>query len=331
MTHGETDGGPGDDVAPSGAGWIALLARPDPQIDPRQIETTCQEQIDQVRATLPVGLRVELVSPTTGEASHAGLLVSSPDPALLSDWIRDHGAAQTMQRLGDVGQAPVAIVTQGVLPSRRFPVSYVVTYTVPAANRASFQQWQPKIVAAHLDADGFVSAEYHAPLGVDEENWTIVVRFATEDALNTWRNSDRRTDLVGELETIVDDLEVRRAGLSWAGWFPQPQEDAPARPQRWKQALATILPLYPTVMLATTHLAPRLGGEGWGWPGWLVTFVVVTIAVATLTWLLMPTVTKILSPWLLPGPGQRTRDDVGWTLLVLAGLAGLLVLFATTR
>ena len=56
----------------------------------------------------------------------------------------------------------------------------------------------------------------------------------------------------------------------------------------------------------------------------------VSTAVSTLTWLLMPRVTKILQPWLLPAPDQSPRRDLGWTLLVLTMIGGLVTLFAIT-
>ena len=322
-THGHRSDQPG-------TGWVAVLTRLDASGDPMVASAQGRELSDRVRATAPSGIGVELIGPTPGDARQLGLLISSPDLTLLSRWIESQAAVEAIRALNEMSGAPVSINSQGGVPSAEFPMSYVVTYTVPSACRPRFQQWQPKMVAAHLDAAGFVGAEYHAPLSSDEHDWTVVVRFATDADVASWRASERRLQLVDELAAIVDDLEIGRARLSWAGWFPAPRAETPHRPRRWKQALATVLPLYPTVMLAATHLAPRLGSDGWGWPGWLVTFVVVSTAVSTLTWLLMPRVTKILQPWLLPAPDQSPRRDLGWTLLVLTMIGGLVTLFAIT-
>jgi len=332
MTDQNPDGNMNEvgDLSRSGTDQIVLLVGRAPGVDRRQVEADGQLWIDRARTTIPKGADVELLGPATGEESQTGLLISSPDVVLLSQWIKSPNASETIRQLRETTGTPVTIITQGGAPLTKFPVSYVVTYTVPVANRPRFQTWQPKIVAAHLDADGFISAEYHAPLTHDERDWTIIVRFATDADLESWRTSARRAELVDELGSMVDNLEVRRAGLTWAGWFPPHSTRTPPRPQRWKQALATLLPLYPTVMLAVTHLAPRLGRDGWGWPSWLVTLATVTIAVTALTWLLMPAVTTILRPWLMPPPDQPIRDSVTWTILVLTACAALLLLFAST-
>jgi antibiotic biosynthesis monooxygenase (ABM) superfamily enzyme len=312
------------------AGRVVLLTRLDGGRDPAAAQAQAQELVDRVGASAPAGVDVELIGPSSSDGRQVGLLASSRDLLALSQWVVGPEAAQAIQVLSDLGPTPVTISTQGATPPTEFPLSYVVTYSVPPASQPRFQQWQPKMVAAHLEAEGLIGAEYHAPIGADDHDWTVVVRFATDAALAAWKASERRIGLVDELETLVDDLEIGRAGLSWAGWFPPPPGEAPHRPKRWKQALATVLPLYPTVMLASTHLAPRLGHDGWGWPGWLVTFTVVATAVSTLTWLLMPTVTRVLRPWLLPAPDQPAGRDVAWTVAVVAAIAALVTLFGLT-
>lgn len=313
-----------------GNGWIALLARVADLTDCDRVEALCREQLDEVKQTVPDRVDVQLISPSGDPSRQAGFLLSSPDPVLLSNWMSSPAATETMGALAEHSPTPVAIVAQGAGAPTTFPVSYVVTYNVAVNNRDRFQEWQPKIVAAHLEADGFVSAEYHPPYALEDNDWTVMIRFASDGHLNGWLDSDIRNELVGQLETIAEDLELHRAGLSWAGWFPQPASATRTQPRRWKQALATVLPLYPTVMLATIHLAPRLGAEGWGWPRWLATFVVVCTAVATLTWVLMPIVTSRLKPWLLPAPDQPVRHAVAWAALVIASIGGLLAVFGFT-
>lgn len=286
-----------------------------------------QELFDQVRGTVPERVEVEVIEPGSADSSHAGFVLSAPDPTDLSTWIGSQSGSDVTRTLSSAGDRPLTIISQGAQVPQDLPVSYVVTYNVPASRRARFQDWQPKIIAAHLRASGFVSAEYHPPAD-DGTTWTVLVRFASDTDLTAWRNSPERTELIGQLQGIAENYDVRRTGLSWAGWFPEPQ--TADRPARWKQALATVVPLYPTVMLATIHLAPRIGDDGWGWPRWLVTFVVVSFAVSMLTWALMPLVTRALRPWLVPPYDQPQRASLTWTVAVVAALAALLAAFALT-
>lgn len=312
--------------------WIALLVPVGGHEDPDEVTSRCRLLVDEVSGDVPDGMAVTLIDPSTDASGHAGVKLSGSEQAGLVDWIARGSATESIAAVVEAARQPVTIISQGTGTAAEFPVSYVVTYSIPVANRARFQEWQPRIIGAHLGAEGFVSAEYHPPQSSDDSDdtgWTVLARFASEADVTAWRNGPVRAELIGELETMAEDFAIRSTVLTWAGWIPQAQPAA-HRPPRWKQALVTVVPLYPTVMLASVHLAPRLGSDGWGWPRWLVTFVVVGTAVTTLTWLLMPNVTRVLKPWLLAPPAQTRRFDLTWLAAVLAVLAALLLVFGLT-
>lgn len=129
MTDDDRGGRQGDGDPWSRSGWIALLTRPDTHLDATAVEAQYRELIDLVRPTVPVGVAVESISPTTGESRQAGLLVSSPDLAALSRWIVGEGAARAVRLLNESSPTPVTFVTQGIAPPTEFPVSFVATYT----------------------------------------------------------------------------------------------------------------------------------------------------------------------------------------------------------
>ena len=79
----------------------------------------------------------------------------------------------------------------------------------------------------------------------------------------------------------------------FGGWFPA-QPSRPGGPKRWKQAVAVLIALFPTVLAITLvrgELAPEMNVV-------LAVLVGNVISVAILSFLLMPWLTKKLEPWL---------------------------------
>jgi uncharacterized protein len=76
---------------------------------------------------------------------------------------------------------------------------------------------------------------------------------------------------------------------------PKP-ERGPAGPPRYKLALLTWVAAYPVITVILGLLGPELAT----WPLGLRTLVVSVLMVATLTWLVMPGLTRLLRPWLRP-------------------------------
>jgi len=65
---------------------------------------------------------------------------------------------------------------------------------------------------------------------------------------------------------------------------------------RYKLAVLTWVAAYPVITVILGLLGPELAD----WPLGLRTLVVSVLMVATLTWLVMPALTRLLRPWLRP-------------------------------
>ena len=73
----------------------------------------------------------------------------------------------------------------------------------------------------------------------------------------------------------------------------------PKQPPRHKLALLTWLGAYPVITLILALLGPALVR----WPLALRTLVLSVLMVVTLTWLVMPALTRVLRSWLSPSAG----------------------------
>jgi uncharacterized protein len=76
----------------------------------------------------------------------------------------------------------------------------------------------------------------------------------------------------------------------------RPTEHRPPRPPRFKLALLTWAGAYPIITGILGLLGPKLAS----WPLGLRTLVVSVLMVATLSWVVMPGLTRLLRPWLSP-------------------------------
>ena len=70
----------------------------------------------------------------------------------------------------------------------------------------------------------------------------------------------------------------------------------PPGPPRYRLALLTWAAAYAVITLVLEVLGPAMDG----WPLGLRTFVLSVLMVASLTWLLMPALTRLFRPWLMP-------------------------------
>ena len=70
----------------------------------------------------------------------------------------------------------------------------------------------------------------------------------------------------------------------------------PRAAPRYKLALLTWVAAYPVITVILGLIGPELAD----WPLGLRTLVVSLLMVATLTWLVMPMLTRLLRPWLRP-------------------------------
>jgi uncharacterized protein len=102
-----------------------------------------------------------------------------------------------------------------------------------------------------------------------------------------------------QLSTHPNSLEVAGDVLARAiaDEFDRPKE-RPSHPARYKLALLTWTGAYAIITLTLTLLGSTMAH----WPLPLRTLVLSALMVATLTWLVMPTLTRILRRWLFPSP-----------------------------
>ena len=172
------------------------------------------------------------------------------------------------------------------------PVTVVFSQRIAPKNHDAFVGLHVDVLERLQRFPGFLASDLFKPVeGVQDEH-VIVASFASRRDLDRWLESDVRAAWAAQIEELVEGDRTMNVVGGFGGWFPAP---ATARsPKRWKQAVAVLLALFPTVLIITLiriEIAPDMNVV-------LAVFIGNVVSVAVLSFVLMPPLTRRLEPWL---------------------------------
>jgi antibiotic biosynthesis monooxygenase (ABM) superfamily enzyme len=200
------------------------------------------------------------------------------------------------------------------------PVAMVFTHRVAPNKVPAYLDWRRRTIAAQAHHQGYLATEFFEPPGKFDE-WVDIVRYDSLEDLTKWMKSKERQRLLEELESIVESVhEHQVTGLE--GWFALNRKTAtPSAIPSWKQALAVLAALYPTVMVLTL-LNPLM--HGLSMPVQMLIGNILSVAV--LTWVVMPRVSRFLNFWLSSNSRDWSNEILGMGA-VGVGLSLFVLLF----
>ena len=177
-------------------------------------------------------------------------------------------------------------------------VTLVIRHLVKAPHAQDYEAWLKRIIPVAQGFPGHLGVNVIRPTS-DGGTYTIILRFDNAGHLEAWVNSAQRRALLAEVAPVLqapDHLEVT-SGSSF--WFT-PEVPGVRQPARWKQALLTLLIIYPL-----TKLVPALWHPVFEqFPALSRPFVgdllVTATLVALVVYLIMPRATRLLAAWLTP-------------------------------
>lgn len=141
--------------------------------------------------------------------------------------------------------------------------------------------------------------------GEHSNSWHMLYRFSGEETLVAWENSPERDWWLSSGKQFMQQSRVeKRTGIE--GWFDEPTAvtidvsgEAVGPPPRWKQAISIWLGFFPLNLVFTllvTWLVPF-----WTDIGILLRVLITTLILApTMTFWVLPFVTRLLRNWLVP-------------------------------
>ncbi len=197
----------------------------------------------------------------------------------------------------DVPPAHDAAAGAGALPAVPVaPVTLVVARLALPGHEAELEAELRHAVEVAARFPGHQGAQVYRPFLPDQPEHVLVFRFDSRDHLRAWNDSDDRRALRDRLDTLTDGSAHLQAVTGMEGWFALPGQTMMLVPPRWKIALVTGAAIYLLMILLTLVAGPLLARL----PLPLRALATVTAMVTLMTWVVMPNLTRLLRPWLLP-------------------------------
>ena len=178
------------------------------------------------------------------------------------------------------------------------PVTVIVTRRVRRGCAAEFERLMSGMQAAAARFPGHMGGFLIPPDAPEHGCYRTLFAFDNEAHLQAWTHSAERSEWLVQIAAVThgDDTALRvLTGLET--WFALPAARTQAPPPRWKMALVTWSAIFPLVLLSSHTVAPLLGP--WLHPA-LVVLVATGLIVTAMTWLVMPTLVRLLASWLYP-------------------------------
>ena len=203
-------------------------------------------------------------------------------------------------------------------------VAVVTTRRVEHDRVADYQVWGEKVRACLERTPGFISAEQLPAIPGQQAFWTQIVRFSDKASSVRWTHSPEMAALVTEVEPYTENLEVSAVRIGTNDWlnFGLSTKSGPGAPAKWKQLLAGIMALYPTVIVVS-----QLVGRFTTLPLALSILLTNTIAMALVMMVFLPQLSRVLHGWLLPAKRLPVWKTIGGAVLLLAVTGACLALF----
>ncbi|WEN41969.1 hypothetical protein CKCBHOJB_01551 [Thauera sp. GDN1] len=161
---------------------------------------------------------------------------------------------------------------------------------------AEYEVMLREMLASMRKHKGFQGGDMIPPETPGEE-YQLVVRFASEAELQAWDMSEDRLELLERMKEVAEGEPEFRKLSGLEAWFEPAVVPASMHPPRARMALVTWLGIFPTVSFFLWFVAPWLQPI----PFLPRTALLTALIVITMTWVVMPRLTRLLRGFLNPG------------------------------
>lgn len=175
-------------------------------------------------------------------------------------------------------------------------VTAVFTWQVRPGREAQFEEWTH---GATRTASTFPGSEGVVWVRPEEGPlFHAIARFSDPERLKAWLASPERAAWHRRIADIATEVSSeRQATTGMETWFSLPGTTVHS-PPRWKMALTTLLAAYPLVLLLQWQVVPATAS----WPLPLRAALFPAVLLPSLTYLIMPSLSRLLRLWLYHPP-----------------------------
>ena len=281
-----------------------------------------QTAITNAARKCPGFVGTEVLSPISGLQAEWVAIFRLESNAAMKRWLDSPEHVQLAARIQACLSEPARLLLLASDDRAEPPVAMVFTHRVAKDKVEEYLAWRRKAIAAQAHYPGYLATEFFRPHGTFQNEWVDIVRYSSVDDLNRWMESEERKSLLRELDPIVESMHSHPlTGLE--GWFALNRETGAtvSGPPRWKQVLAVLFALYPTVMVL------RFLNPLWSSLPLAQSMLIGNLlSVGLLTYLVMPRVSQFLSFW-LEAPTRDWKNEALGLSTVAIGLLLFVLIF----
>jgi antibiotic biosynthesis monooxygenase (ABM) superfamily enzyme len=173
------------------------------------------------------------------------------------------------------------------------PIHVAITRQVQIGREAEFEATLREFFRRSFDQSGVLGASMIVPfLNSASREYGILRSFSDEAKRDAFYASALFKDWNEQVGPLTEGVPVRRQLHGLEAWF----QTSLNPPPRWKMAALTFVGAYAISLLLAVAIGPLTGP----WPLFLRTAVFTALMVAGLTWVIMPTLTRVAGAWLKP-------------------------------
>jgi len=184
------------------------------------------------------------------------------------------------------------------------PVTVIVTRKAKKGKIREFEEWMDGIIHEAMKFEGHMGVNIIRPSDTSSTpEYVIIFRFNTYDNLTKWEKSEIRKQWLKKSKEVTEGEPIveKQSGLEF--WFTPRSvtgsssgDSAPAAipPPRYKMAMV----ITGIIFVLVSTLLPQIRQATIDLPILLSTFVGVVIMVLLMTYVIMPSISKLLRPWL---------------------------------
>lgn len=186
------------------------------------------------------------------------------------------------------------------LIDENLPVTAIISQVVKPGYEQAYEQWQQDILEAAHRFEGHAGINIIRPHDPTHPEYVVILRFDRYKNLKSWMESDERQYWLDRAKPLIQGSGKLQVLEGLEAWFTLPGKLPQTPPARYKMAILTSIAVYLASVVVNYFFSRFLVGL----PGWLQTFVLISISVVLLTYFVMPRVTRLFYRWLYPKATQ---------------------------
>lgn len=181
-------------------------------------------------------------------------------------------------------------------------VTLVVRHQVRQHHEQHYETWLRQIIDTASRCPGHLGVDVVRGRQAGFVNFTCVLRFDQLQHMQSWLDSEARTQLVAEVQPLLRAGDNTEILLGKDFWFRPDNAQQP--PPLWKQACVTFLVILPLSLLVPLLWQPLFQRIPW-LGGYVPSNLLITLSIVLLVvYLFMPMATRLFAAWLNTTPDE---------------------------